>query len=171
MIADFKLQFDPAEIPVLAERYDYAEDGEARAAGRAARERSYYTRDEFLCVCRWKSSRTKSLAESNSEADIVRATRAAFQADDEETRMEALLVLQGVGVPTASTLLHFASPDRYPILDVRALEALGRRGQSVYSVSYWVYYLEACRDLAETHGVPIRELDKALWRWSKEHSP
>jgi hypothetical protein len=84
--------------------------------------------------------------------------------------MEALLALQGVGVPTASVLLHFAHPDDYPILDVRALESLGHSGRSTYPVSFWLRYLDACRDLAARHGVSVRTLDKALWQHSKERA-
>ena len=84
--------------------------------------------------------------------------------------MQALLKLRGVGVPIASTLLHFAFPEDYPILDVRALEALGSPPRSVYPVSLWLSYLEACRELASRHRVSIRTLDKALWQWSKERS-
>ena len=52
--------------------------------------------------------------------------------------MEALLTLTGVGVPTASTLLYFAFPDAYPVLDVRALESLGvKRARSIRSASGW----------------------------------
>ena len=35
------------------------------------------------------------------------------------------MALSGVRWPTASVLLHFGHRDRYPILDYRALEALG----------------------------------------------
>ena len=73
-----------------------------------------------------------------------------------------------MGVPTGSTLLHFASRDGYPILDVRALEALGVKGQSTYSVTFWLRYLEACRSLAAEHGVSRRTVDKALGQYSKE---
>ena len=52
--------------------------------------------------------------------------------------MEVLIALEGVGVPTASMLLHFAFPDDYPILDVRALESLGPRSRTVYPVEYWL---------------------------------
>jgi hypothetical protein len=82
--------------------------------------------------------------------------------------MEALLTLQGVGIPTASTLLHFAFPDDYPILDVRALQSLGQKGRSIYPLSFWISYLAACRALAKEHGVTIRTLDKALWQYSRE---
>ena len=73
-------------------------------------------------------------------------------------------------MPTASTLLYFAFPDDYPILDVRALESLGVRPRSTYPVSFWLEYLDACRKLARRAGVTLRTLDKALWQYSKELS-
>ncbi len=84
--------------------------------------------------------------------------------------MQALLELEGVGVPTASTLLYFAFPESYPILDIRALESLGVKSRSVYPVGFWLEYLAACRELAERHHVDLRTLDKALWQHSKERS-
>jgi hypothetical protein len=84
--------------------------------------------------------------------------------------MEALLALDGVGVPTASALLHFAFPDEYPILDERALESLGVEARTQYPVSFWLGYLDACRALAREHAVHIRTLDKALWQHSKERA-
>jgi hypothetical protein len=93
-----------------------------------------------------------------------------LSATDEPGRIGPLLELDGVGVPTASTLLYCAFPSDYPILDVRALESLGVKSRSVYPVSFWLQYLDACRALAREHGVSIRTLDKALWQYSKERS-
>ena len=84
--------------------------------------------------------------------------------------MQTLLELRGVGVPTASTLLYFAFPESYPILDIRALESLGVKSRSVYPVGFWLEYLTACRELADRHHVDLRTLDKALWQHSKERS-
>jgi hypothetical protein len=84
--------------------------------------------------------------------------------------MSALLQLAGVGAPTASTLLYFAFPDDYPILDMRALESLAVKPRSQYPVSFWLEYLHTCRDLARRCGVSIRTLDKALWQYSKERA-
>jgi hypothetical protein len=122
-------------------------------------------------VCSWKTVRSRPKVAANTEAAVVDATGRALVAVDEETRIAALLELEGVGVPTASTLLYFAFPDDYPILDVRALESLGVRPRSTYPVSFWLDYLEACRRLARDAGVSIRTLDKALWQHSKELSP
>ena len=101
---------------------------------------------------------------------MISKTGRALAATDESGRITPLLKLHGVGVPTASTLLYFAFPDDYPILDVRALESLGVKPRSVYPVSFWLDYLGACRDLARRYGVSIRTLDKALWQHSKERA-
>jgi hypothetical protein len=169
-VLQLELQFPGEEIPALAARFGDSDDEACRRAGAAARARGRYTRGEFLLVCAWKSARSRPLVAANSAAAIGRATGAAFAAIDERLRMEALLALEGVGVPTASVLLHFAHPGDYPILDVRALESLGVRGRSVYPVSFWLEYRVACRDLAARHGVSLRTLDKALWQHSKERA-
>jgi hypothetical protein len=166
---EFELRFPPDDIEVLAGRFSYDEDAGCLAAGAAAAARRYYTRDEFLKVCDWKSARSRPLVQSNDAPTVEAATRAAFETSDEGARVGALCGLRGVGVPIASALLHFAFPDRYPILDVRALESLGRKGRSLYPVSFWVAYLDACRRLAAEHGVSLRTLDKALWQHSKEN--
>ena len=119
-------------------------------------------------MCAWKTVRSRPKVAANTEAAIVEATGRALAATDEAARIGALLELEGVGVPTASTLLYFAFPDDYPILDVRALESLGVKSRSTYPVRFWLEYLDACRMLARRAGVSIRTLDKALWQYSKE---
>jgi hypothetical protein len=139
--------------------------------GKAARERGHFTRAEFLLICEWKTTRSRGKVTANGESKVVAATHHAFAAADETARMEALLTLDGVGVPTASALLFFAFPADYPILDYRALESLGQpTNRTTYSVSYWLRYLEACRTLAAEAKIPIRMLDKALWQASTERN-
>jgi hypothetical protein len=167
-VSHFALQFPPGEIEPLAARFGYSDDAASGAAGTAARARGHYTREEFLTVCEWKTARSRSKVATNDAAEIESATRRALASNDERERIEALLSLEGVGVPTASTLLHFAFPDDYPILDVRALESLGQRARTAYPIDYWLRYLEACRELSLRFGVSIRTLDKALWQFSKE---
>ena len=75
---------------------------------------------------------------------------------------------RGVEWATGSVLLHLAYPERYPILDVRALHALGVRAPTSYTFRFWEAYIAACRRLAEEAGVDGRTLDQALWQWSKE---
>lgn len=167
----FELQFGVEEIEALAARFP-ALDGDARLhdVGRAVTARGYFTRQEFIEVCAWKTARSRPKVARNTDATVVAATGLALATEDEAARMAALLALDGVGVPTASTLLYCALPDRYPILDVRALQSLGVKPRSRYPLSFWLGYLEACRTLARRAGVSLRTLDKALSQHSKERS-
>jgi hypothetical protein len=67
-------------------------------------------------------------------------------------------------------LLHLAYPERYPILDWRALHALGVRGRSSYNQRFWEAYVGEYVRLTQLAGVDGRTLDQALWQWSKEQS-
>ncbi len=163
----FRLRFDPALIPALAEAFGEVDESRASSAGARARGLGHYTREDFLTVYRWKAARSEPRAAVSDEATIVAATARSFAALEEAARFEALTVLPGVGGPVASALLHFAFPEGYPILDVRALESLGVKARSVYPTAFWVEYVEYCRELAPAHGVSLRTLDKALWQYSK----
>jgi hypothetical protein len=165
---DFELQFPLTEVAALASRFPAMDESAGLALGATVRARGHYTRAEFIEVCAWKTVRSRPKVATNSGRAVVKATSRALAAGDETERISALLELEGVGVPTASTLLYFVFPDAYPILDVRALESLGVKARSVYPVSFWLAYLDVCRTLAAGAGVSIRTLDKALWQHSKE---
>jgi hypothetical protein len=167
----FVLQFPLDAIEILAARFPTLDnDARLREIGVAVRARGYYTREEFIEVCAWKTVRSRPKVALNSEAAVEGATALAVATEEEAAKMAALLELIGVGVPTASTLLYCAFPDRYPILDVRALESLGVKPRSQYPLTFWLGYLDACRELARQAGVSLRTLDKALWQHSKERS-
>lgn len=166
----FELQFPPDQIEALAGRFGDMDESRLLAIGGKVRDRGYYTRGEFIEVCAFKSARSRPKIIGNSRHAIVSATRLALGTDDEGLRMQHLLALEGVGVPTASTLLYCAFPGDYPILDIRALESLGVKPRSQYPVSFWLLYLAVCRGLAASRGVSLRTLDKALWQHSKERS-
>ena len=167
----FELQFPIDEIRPLAARFPPLDsDARLNELGVAVRARGYYTREEFIEVCAWKTVRSRPKVSRNTEAAVVQATGLAMSSNSEAEKMMALLELDGVGVPTASTLLYCAFPDGYPILDVRALESLGVKPRSQYPLSFWLGYLDACRELAQRASVSLRTLDKALWQHSKERS-
>lgn len=167
----FVLQLDPSLIRRYAARYSYpAEDRIVNEIGPTARERGWYTKGEFIEICTWKSPRSASrAARLNSAESIEEITRIALSATAEELRIWAPQALAFVSWPTASVLLHFGHHDRYPILDYRALESLGERRPAVYSMPFWLAYLEATRTLAIENNVDMRTLDRALWQWSREH--
>jgi hypothetical protein len=166
----FELQFPIEQVSEYAARYAYGDDAKVVAIGRAARERGHYTRDEFLAVCRWKTSRSAPLVALNSADSIEATTRVALSENStERERIEALRSLRGVDWATASVFMHLAYPERYPILDKRALQALGARAPTAYRFRFWKAYVNACVSLAQQCGVDGRTFDQALWQWSKEH--
>jgi hypothetical protein len=166
---DFVLQFPLEAVREYAARFDAAGDDAALALGRAARERGHYTREEFVAACRWKTPRSAPLVARNTRQAVEAATRVALGGEGSAgERMDALRALHGVEWATGSVLLHLAYPDRYPILDVRALHALGVTGRTSYTTAFWEAYVAECERLAAAARVDGRTLDRALWQWSRE---
>ena len=139
------------------------EDDVVGARMQTARGRGYMIRDDLIEVAEWKwrGGAVRKLCRENTEAEVKGISAASFSAGSERLRIGALLALQGVSCPMASVILHFAFPDRYPILDVRAMKTVG--GSQHYTFARWLEYVDLCRKTASRHGITIRELDKALW--------
>jgi hypothetical protein len=168
-VPEFVLQFPIEEVRDYASRFPSTGDDDGLDLGKAVRARGYYTRDEFVTVCRWKTARSAPRVALNSSEDVERATRIALlETSTEAERMEALRSLHGVDWATASVLLHLVYPERYPIIDRRALHALGAHPRGSYSYGFWQEYVDACVRLAAEAGVDGRTFDQALWQWSKE---
>jgi hypothetical protein len=165
----FALQFPIQQVSEYAARYSDDDDAVLDIA-RAVRDRGYYTLEEFRRVCRWKTPRSAPLVAQNSSESVEAATRVALSEDSgDDERMNALLSLRGVGWPTASVLLHLVYPELYPILDKRALHALGvDEAPSRYTFEYWQPYVSEYARLLGQAGVDGRTFDQALWQWSKE---
>jgi hypothetical protein len=143
----------------------------ARLRRRRARGPMYLTRAELVRLGEWKASRIRPLIARNTAAGVRGLTTAAFLIQDERLRIRLLQGLSGVGLPVASVLLHFASPARYPVYDVRVLAALRRLGvgdRFPPTPDGWVAYVACLRRLARRHRVSLRTLDKALWQLGKE---
>lgn len=166
----FVLQFDASQIDVLAKRYGYDHDDEALEAG-AGIAAGNYDRENLNVIVRWKSARRVALIDDNSDLDITRSLRFATDSrTSERSAIETLERLHGVGIPVASAILTLVHPDKYTIIDFRALESLGVNDWPD-SVEYYLAYLAACRELALRYSKSLRTLDRALWQWSKERSP
>lgn len=130
--------------------------------------RGHMTRDDLIEVARWKwrGGATRKLCAQNTEAEVKEITSVSFAAESERLRIGALLSLHGVQWPMASVILHFVFPDRYPILDIRAMNTVG--GSTNYTLARWNEYAELCRKTAAEHKVSMRDLDRALWAYDKD---
>ena len=128
------------------------------------------TRDDLQADAQWKSPRSAGHIKANPPGVVEEVTGFALGACHERARIETLTILNGLGWPTASVILHFFHEDRYPILDFRALESLSFdvSSDSVYCLDLWWKYVRYTRKLAERSGLDMRDLDRALWQYSKE---
>lgn len=99
---------------------------------------------------------------------IEEITRVGLATKCEEARIAILMCLKGVSFPVASTILHFADPDKYAIMDFRAISSLGWDKPKKYTFEFWDRYYKEMQSIAEKFAVPIRMVDKALWQYSKE---
>lgn len=107
--------------------------------------------------------------EKNSDSFIKEITKIALTSEEERVRIEALTLLNGVQWPTASVVLHFFHKDPYPIIDFRALWTISMDTPNCYAFGLWWEYVEYCRNLAARAKMSMRELDQALWQYSKEN--
>lgn len=164
---NFVLQFDPALICRLAERYGPEQDSETFAAG-ARIAAGEHTLANLRVIVRWKSARRVALIDHNPSTEIEKSLRFVTNpSTSERAAIEALDRLHGVGIPMASAIMTAIYPDKFTVTDWRALEALGVT-KWPDNVDFYLAYLSACRDLARRYGVSLRALDRALWQWSRE---
>ena len=124
----------------------------------------------FLQIAGWKTPRQRKNYERNSSSIVLEVTGISFETRrNERLRIEILTLLEGVNYPVASTLLHFAFPGHYPILDFRAIWSLGIERPMSYSFDFWWSFVKTMRKESARLGISIRDLDKALWAFSKEN--
>jgi hypothetical protein len=184
MVAYFQLQPAESELQQLADDY-WQKTGEkereleqaAFEAGEAIRNGDY-TLANLEAIVRWKSERVVHYLIGNSNEQIRRVLAVAASPDaSTETAVKSLLELHGVDIPVASAILAAIFPERYTVLDFRALEALGH---ARHDVRFYEEYLAFCKRLAESNIVqpqaglpaptPLRTLDRALWEWSRRYA-
>ena len=74
----------------------------------------------------------------------------------------------GVGESVASVILHLYDEGDYPILDKNALSSIGIDSRKVkYDEPFWRKYVKFCCTEAERYDVPMRTLDRALYKFSE----
>jgi hypothetical protein len=130
--------------------------------------------ENLVAIGRWKSPRAIHHYESNDNKRVTQITRHSFAEKSENARIESLLRskggLKGVGYPVASTILHFAFPDRYAIMDFRVIRSLDWEQPSTYTFDFWQCYCQELKGIADRCVLTLREVEKALWKYDKEQS-
>ena len=166
----FKLKFDPKEIqPLAARRKNSPKYSEAMEAGSRIQQ-GQCTRENLEKIFRWKTrGRGGGRLIKNEDAEIADALKLATMAKTDRAALAVLVGLNGVRVPVASAILAAIDPEKFTVIDVRALEALNVTNPRI-TINLYLDYLNECRRLACENSVKLRTLDEALWQWSKERS-
>lgn len=76
-------------------------------------------------------------------------------AKTERAAVVVLMGLNGVQVPVASAILTAIFPERFTIIDFRALQALGVGASVTVNVDLYLLYLKVCRRLACDNNVSL----------------
>ena len=127
----------------------------------------YLTKCELIEMGAWKRWTLPSKIENNPDGRVEKITAEAFGLCDDWKKLEKLTSIEGVGESVASVILHLYDEGDYPILDVHALWSLTIDHNDVfYDEPFWKEYVEFCQAKAECHGVCMRKLDQALWKFS-----
>ncbi len=133
----------------------------------------YLDKEHFLLLARWKSPRAQTRYAQNDDRLVREATRLSYEADDPRIKLHILRVIDGVGVPVASTILHFLQPDGFAIFDVRVRTSLKQAGlwdraTADSSTQAWIAFNSLMKQLATSAGTDLRTLDKALWQYNAQ---
>ena len=165
-----KIRFKEEKIIDLSNRFEYQTDQSLYKISRSAKEKKYLTKQEFSEICAWKTPRSKPRIASNQEEYIKEISKIALTTNSDQLRIEILTLLNGVGWPTASTILHFCHVEEFPILDFRALYSLGYDSiPKKYTFQFWKKYTDYCRHLSKKLDLDLRTIDRGLWQYSKEN--
>jgi hypothetical protein len=167
------MQLTKPNIEAYAARYDQKRSRNDKVIEdkmkRKLENQRFLTKSEFVKIGIWKSSRQKKQYPKNDKLADEEITAFSFSARTELARIGPLLALDGVSFLVASAILHFAFPDRYPILDFRVIWSLGWEQPTTYTFRFLQRYCSRIRRLALRLDLPLRTVEKAFWQYSRDH--
>lgn|ERR1022692_511530 len=133
------------------------------------------TRPEFLAICRWKSPRAVKHYSKNQGSTIQSAVCTALSTRSERKRLDCLTRLKGVNIPMASAILTLTNPKRYGVIDIRVWQLLyamrsvsAKPSGTNFTFKNWYHYLRKLRYLARKFDVPVRTVERTLFRYHKK---
>lgn len=156
---------------------EYPDTAPLIASLRHVREVGYFTRSEFLSMCKWKEPRERRRQNwsSNTEDEVRTLSAQAFGAPDEARRILHLCRLRGVGIPVASAFLTLVDPEHYGVIDIRVWQLLVFYQEVDYDsegrtlqVLHWLDYLDKIRLWANELKVSVRAIERTLFQHHRD---
>lgn len=128
------------------------------------------TLENLYTIMRWKSHRRADLIKLADKENTILLLKKALSANQASDAIDVLRRIPGVGVPMASAIMTMIDPERYTVIDVRALKSLGDNKKRQISAKFYQKYLDFCIQYVEEIDFPpsddatnLRLLDKALF--------
>jgi hypothetical protein len=139
------------------------------------RKRGYLSKKELIEILRWKSPRPLRHYELNDGKDIKEITRLSFATKNDCLKIHMLTTLTGVNYPSASAILMFYNPKKFPVLDIRVWKQLyhfkvvkdNSRGQN-FTLQQCNQYLSLIRTLGQRLHLTARQVEKRLFDYDKQ---
>lgn len=139
------------------------------------------SRDTFWRIYNWKAPRSRHHVQWDNFNIYDNAFRNVLQLPDEQNELKVMVLdnLPGIGIPVASTILHFMYPNFFPIVDFRTVEAL-QNLNCLDNVRPFYYFRDRLNGYMIFRGVildisqqyphwNLRQIDRALSAYHKIH--
>ena len=128
-------------------------------------------KDTFEKILRWKSPRLTGIVRLDKyETEYKPKIEKCIQDEDSHAKLDRLLLLHGIAVPTATTILHFIYPNDFPIMDIRTAKTLVHfnklKAEYRSKENYW-NFCRALIDIKNTTRKQLRTIDRALFSYHK----
>lgn len=134
------------------------------------------SKDTLERIYNWKAARAKGYVKWADYCKYEEVIRNALKAPNDK-KIVILDDLPGIGIPVASTILHFVYPETFPIADVRTVKFLQNAGYLDKLKSYYYFrdtiqgYYSFCQAIVEiSKSCPrkcLRQIDKAMFAYHK----
>lgn len=160
-------------------RYGKIDKAFFQQIGQGIKKRGFLTATDLFCVICWKQWSYEEALDNafgsiieNSEDKIKQTTGKAIELADNQRIAESISTLaehptklHGVAVRTASAILCFYEPNKYPIVDVRSWKALYNEQltQDRPTPKEYQKYVEDVKSIAVRCKMSMHEVDAALW--------
>lgn len=128
--------------------------------------------ETFKEIMNWKSTWVMTKVDKSRTPYYLETVRECFTTPGAD-RIKFLLRLPGVGVPVASTILHFIYPNTFPIVDRRTAGVLEHfsllKSRSTGFTNYHNYFA-AIHDIRVKLRIwSLRDIDRAIFTYHKKN--
>jgi hypothetical protein len=134
------------------------------------------SKDTLEEIYNWKAARAKGYVKWGDYSKYEGAIGNSLRAPGDK-KIAILDDLPGIGIPVASTILHFVYPETFPIVDIRTVEFLQNAGYLDKLKSYYYFrdtiqgysiFCHVVKDICERLPKKrLRQVDKAMFAFHK----